>query len=268
MYFMVLNCISFLALLLIAENSFSQKARKSKNAPPGTVQVNDTLYVDVTEVANVHWREYLHYIQKYDSTSLGKALPDTLVWTSDTTFNPLTQYYFSHPGFNIYPVVGVSYEQAIRFCQWRSDRVNELFSKQPESKRPFKKVTYRLLTKKEWEAIASGNLSVEKFPFGYDGTYRKWKGKYWKIFNCLYKSETVKLDKQKTYYTAPTKSFFKNSSGIYNMIGNVAEMVAEKGIAKGGSFLHSLDSCKIVFDQYYTGPADWLGFRCIAVVEK
>tara|TARA_Y100000739_G_scaffold223323_1_gene226009 strand:- start:35 stop:1159 length:1125 start_codon:yes stop_codon:yes gene_type:complete len=34
--------------------------------------------------------------------------------------------YFRHAGFSHYPVVGVSWDQARDFCDWRTDRVNEL----------------------------------------------------------------------------------------------------------------------------------------------
>src|SRR5205814_10726562 len=54
------------------------------------------------------------------------ALPDTLVWRSELSYNePLVEYYFRHPSFNNYPVVGVTWKQAHDFCLWRSDRVNE-----------------------------------------------------------------------------------------------------------------------------------------------
>jgi len=33
--------------------------------------------------------------------------------------------YFRHPAYNFYPVVGVSWIQAMKFCAWRTDRVNE-----------------------------------------------------------------------------------------------------------------------------------------------
>jgi len=35
------------------------------------------------------------------------------------------QYYFRHPSYNTYPVVGVSWLQANDYCVWRTDRVNE-----------------------------------------------------------------------------------------------------------------------------------------------
>jgi sulfatase modifying factor 1 len=91
-------------------------------------------YIDRTEVANVHYREYIHWLMKiFDPGSdpnnqkiIDRALPDTLVWRSELSYNePLVEYYFRHPGFNDYPVVGVTWRQAHDFCLWRSDRVNE-----------------------------------------------------------------------------------------------------------------------------------------------
>ncbi|MGE5519547.1 MAG: SUMF1/EgtB/PvdO family nonheme iron enzyme [Candidatus Dadabacteria bacterium] len=92
-----------------------------------------SFYIDRTEVANVHYREYIHWINRVfpvdepgNQKILDAALPDTLVWRSELSYNePLVEYYFRHPSFNNYPVVGVSWRQAYDFCLWRSDRVNE-----------------------------------------------------------------------------------------------------------------------------------------------
>ncbi len=92
-----------------------------------------SFYIDRTEVANVHYREYLYWLQRvFDPTDpanvpiIEGALPDTLVWRSELSYNePMVEYYFRHPGFNYYPVVGVTWKQASDFCLWRSDRVNE-----------------------------------------------------------------------------------------------------------------------------------------------
>lgn len=93
-----------------------------------------SFYIDRTEVANIHYREYIHWLSRvFDPSAepgyqkiLDAALPDTLVWRSELSYNePLVEYYFRHPGFNNYPVVGVTWRQASDFCLWRSDRVNE-----------------------------------------------------------------------------------------------------------------------------------------------
>lgn len=92
-----------------------------------------SFYIDKTEVANVHYREYIYWLSRVFDPSdpvnqpiLDGALPDTLVWRSELSYNePMVEYYFRHPGFNYYPVVGVTWKQAKDFCLWRSDRVNE-----------------------------------------------------------------------------------------------------------------------------------------------
>src|SRR5688572_20735274 len=92
-----------------------------------------SFYIDRTEVANVHYREYLFWLNKVFDPSdpvnqpiIDAALPDTLVWRSELSYNePLVEFYFRHPGFNDYPVVGVTWRQATDFALWRSDRVNE-----------------------------------------------------------------------------------------------------------------------------------------------
>ena len=102
------------------------------NNVPRRVSV-PSFYIDRTEVANVHYREYLHWLTNVFDPSdpanlkiIEGALPDTLCWRSELSYNePLVEFYFRHPGFNDYPVVGVSWRQASDFCLWRSDRVNE-----------------------------------------------------------------------------------------------------------------------------------------------
>jgi len=100
------------------------------NNTPTRKTVN-SFYMDETEVANIHYREYLYWINSvfddpmYDTVRM-RALPDTLVWRNELTYNePLVEYYFRHPSYNYYPVVGVSWQQAHDFCIWRTDRVNE-----------------------------------------------------------------------------------------------------------------------------------------------
>ena len=87
-------------------------------------------YMDETEVANVHYREYLYWMVRVFGTDfpdvVKKALPDTLVWRDELAYNePYVEYYFRHPAYDFYPVVGVNWLQANDFASWRSDRVNE-----------------------------------------------------------------------------------------------------------------------------------------------
>lgn len=90
-----------------------------------------SFYIDKTEIANVHYREYTFWIDLVFSsaeyaTIRKKSRPDSLVWRSSLAYNePYVKMYFSHPAYNFYPVVGVTWEQASDFCIWRTDRVNE-----------------------------------------------------------------------------------------------------------------------------------------------
>jgi gliding motility-associated lipoprotein GldJ len=100
------------------------------NNIPRRVTVN-SFYIDRTEVANVHYREYMYWVNtvfdgdEYQAVR-SAVLPDTLVWRSELAYNePLVEYYLRHPSYNFYPVVGVTWKQANDFCSWRTNRVNE-----------------------------------------------------------------------------------------------------------------------------------------------
>lgn len=89
-----------------------------------------SFYMDQAEVANVDYREYLYWLDRVFGLNypevIRQALPDTLVWRQRLAYNePYVDYYFRHPSYNFYPVVGVTWEQANQYCSWRTDRVNE-----------------------------------------------------------------------------------------------------------------------------------------------
>ena len=85
-----------------------------------------SFFMDETEVANIHYLEYLHYVQRDSSAEVyAKTLPDTTVWFDPLSFNDsYVTYYFRHPGFRLYPVVGVSWVQANDYSIWRTNIVN------------------------------------------------------------------------------------------------------------------------------------------------
>jgi gliding motility-associated lipoprotein GldJ len=93
-----------------------------------------SFYMDETEVTNAMYLEYLDWIKRYYPPSeenfkaiYNGALPDTLVWRNRLGYNEvMTENYLRHPAYGEYPVVGVSWIQAVEFSNWRTDRVNEL----------------------------------------------------------------------------------------------------------------------------------------------
>lgn len=102
----------------------------ANNNPPRTVTVS-SFYMDETEVANVHYREYTFWMQRSYGADypelVARSLPDSTVWRDALSYNdPQVNYYFRHAAYNFYPVVGVNWYQANEYCKWRSDRVNEM----------------------------------------------------------------------------------------------------------------------------------------------
>ncbi|PTM11228.1 MAG: gliding motility lipoprotein GldJ [Bacteroidetes bacterium] len=94
-----------------------------------------SFYMDETEVTNVMYLEFLDWIKavyppsepQYKAIYQG-ALPDTLVWRNRLGYSEvMVDNYLRHPAYAEYPVVGVSWIQAVEFANWRSDRVNELY---------------------------------------------------------------------------------------------------------------------------------------------
>ena len=93
-----------------------------------------SFYMDETEVTNLMYSEYLDWLKQVfppEDENFRRiyhgALPDTLVWRNRLGYNEvMTNNYLRHPAYADYPVVGVSWVQAIEFSNWRTNRVNEL----------------------------------------------------------------------------------------------------------------------------------------------
>jgi len=141
-------CLCFLLLGFSNTENF----KKKEKAPPGTVRLNDSLFIDKYEATNLSWREFIYWLKNIsqDSIYCNQVYPDTTVWLNhylrlnDSSFYtniPFKDYYFTHPSHNEYPVVGITYEQANAYCNWRSDRVNELSLKKPKKIHFLKKDT-------------------------------------------------------------------------------------------------------------------------------
>ena len=93
-----------------------------------------SFYMDETEVTNLMYLEYLDYIKRVyppdnpDFKAIyNGAVPDTLVWRNRLGYSEMmVENYLRHPAYRNYPVVGVSWMQAVEFANWRSDRVAEI----------------------------------------------------------------------------------------------------------------------------------------------
>ena len=90
-----------------------------------------SFFMDQYEIRNVDWREYTNWMEVVFARTapqlVDKAQPNKQIWREELAYNePYLQNYFTHPAFDQYPVVGVTWEQAMDYCAWRTDRVNEL----------------------------------------------------------------------------------------------------------------------------------------------
>jgi formylglycine-generating enzyme required for sulfatase activity len=241
--------------------------------PTGTVKINDQLYMDETEITNFNWQEYVMWLaNKHGKTAeeYKNALPDTLVWRNKESQNePYVQYYYSHPAYKEFPVIGISYEQAVLYCKWRTERVKELFKTKALTDKKNVYPTnfeYRLPTKEEWEAAAKIGYSEKTKKL----LETKHKGQLLANLRRNLEDNVVVAGKptQNLDITAQVKSYWPNAAGCYNLIGNVAEMTNQKGIAKGGSWINNPNEITVEKEIPYTKPTAWLGFRCVAELKN
>ena len=127
---------------------------KGQVLPPGVVKA-DSILIDEAEVTNLHWLEYLYYLKRDSSDHIYRAaLPDTSVWEQvyeNDLAMTFSASYLRSPAFQHFPVVGVTYEQAKGYCEWRSLVVNEKMRPENQHNLP---VEYRLPTPSEWLAVA------------------------------------------------------------------------------------------------------------------
>jgi formylglycine-generating enzyme len=165
------------------------------------------------------------------STKIVNIYPDTLMWLRDFQYafnDPKMKMYFSHPGFANYPVVGVTWEQAKAFCQWRTQLYN--------SHNRVGAQEYRLPTEPEWEYAARGGRQLAMYPWG-NNYLRNSKGCYLANFKPMRGSYTD--DTGGT--TMKVASFPPNDFGLWDMAGNVAEWTSSAYVSSSNTLVSDLN---------------------------
>ena len=190
-----------------------QAAAKRSNRPQGMKDRSQFIIRDVTPI-----------------------YPDTLAWIHDFSYSynePLTNMYFWHPGYDDYPVVGVSWKQARAFCIWRTNLRNGYLFSNGESYEQ----NYRLPTESEWEYAARGGLDLSPYPWG--GPYiRNSVG----CFLANFKPLRGNYIDDGGLTTLRADSYNPNAYGLYCMSGNVAEWTSNAYDEAAYNFTHDNSS--------------------------
>jgi formylglycine-generating enzyme required for sulfatase activity len=178
----------------------------------------DTAYIsDEGRIVNETITRQLGSPFDFLHTRIINIYPDETVWINDfkNAYNePYLRMYLTHPGYDEYPVVGVSWEQASAFCVWRTDFYKKsLILPAGQVIEP-----YRLPTEGEWEYAARAGKSENKYPWATD-ELKDSKN----CFMANFKPGDGNYTEDGHLITARVASFDPNEFGLYDMAGNVAE---------------------------------------------
>ena len=259
----------------IPEQSFTMQDVLEDGTLGPKVEYNlPAFYMLETEVTNKAYNLFLNDLKAQGRTEdYEKACFRSENWYTPNHHNEAARcYYDSFPAYELYPAVNVPYEGAVLFCQWLTQKVGN-----PEWE-------YVLPSQLEWTWAAEGGKTGEVYSMGgpfltaADGTpyyhylhlgdesiCRTDSG--FRVVNLSYDMGVyLNTDSDIPY---PANSLRANGYGLYNMCGNVAEMVSNPNMAVGGSWLDPGYDIRIYSIKNYTQPSPQIGFRVIArKVEK
>jgi len=250
------------------------------NVQAGVLKINnlnpikDSLpefFMAATEVTNFQWKEFLMYLkQEGRMEEYRDNILDTTVWRPLLAYNePFVDYYYQNKAYSEYPAVGMTLKQAQAYANW----LTEIYALKNQSV----KIIFSVPTKKQWIRAARGEWQTH---YPWDGKYmRNSKGAYLSNFknydaaNIHYNTEINKYEVMSMSQcmegtiTAPAESYYPNKFGIYNMSGNVAELVSDDTVAMGGSWNDTGYDVRVESEQPATQPKSTIGFRMVATIE-
>ncbi|MEO9484535.1 MAG: SUMF1/EgtB/PvdO family nonheme iron enzyme [Ekhidna sp.] len=198
-----------------------------------------------------------------------------------------------------YPVLDITHKTAQAYCEWLTVQYNA------QEKRKFRKVLFRLPTKEEWMISALGykeftswrieentiqakelegksayqSYNLSEYQISYP-----WGRSAWSLRNSIVNNKDCYLANVKVpedvvcaagikgdgyTFVSPVATYFANGFGLYDVIGNVAEMTQNEGEAMGGSWNHEADESTIQSMNEYDGSDISVGFRLfMEVIEE
>lgn len=196
-----------------------------------------------------------------------------------------------------HPAVRVSWEDAVRYCNWLSERAGlpAAYELRDGTWRGVEPMTtgYRLPSEAEWAYVArqAGPEKGLKYPWGSSLPIAPGSGNYGDTSARLFLKGALPDYSDGFAVTAPVESFAPNAFGLYNLGGNVAEWVhdlydirsafdaevprdplgpdeGEFHVIRGSSFLHStITELRLSFRDYGKEPRPDVGFRIARYAE-
>jgi sulfatase modifying factor 1 len=251
----------------------------------GETREVSSFYISNHEVTNLEYAEFVHYVKKSgDVDLLAKVEVDSTGWRIPNAYcEPYVTYYHNHPAYENYPVVNVSHQAAQAYCDWLTQFNKAIF----EKNNPGLEVIYKLPDHASWKRAADGNHADPVYSWA--GVYlENAKGSKMANFNTLGaehiyfneesgKYEVLQPGESKYSYqprvdnydvTAPVLSYPPSDFGVYNLNGNVAEMIDVPGIAVGGSWKSAGYDIRNESIMRYEKPNPMVGFRVMAIVKQ
>ena len=266
--------VKFVGLLLLSVTLLSNVAAKKPVKVPSIletkqrfVKVSERLYADKYEATVKDYQLFLAE-QKSKGTDCSSLMYDSTLWQFEGEMLLMMNsqdYYFNSSYMADCPIVCISYSAAQQFCQWLTEKYNA----DPHKK--YAKVLFRLPTKQEYTKAAIGKSIYSEetiYPWGYGGLLKQGEKRcnFWNIMQEMidYREGQLQNSSFELLFTANigyVYAYEPNTIGLYNVIGNAAEMIQEEGIAMGGSWLSSGANVGITSEQKYEKPSCTVGFR-------
>jgi sulfatase modifying factor 1 len=273
------------------ESWFSYIPTSSYQVEENRIVSTKSFYMMKFEVPNMLYKLFILDLRTHGKNELATAAyPDTNIWFD--TMDPYRQYYFQHPAYRTYPVMGISKAQITLFCDWLNEKVGQLALKTWKGK----KIKFRLPTETEWMVAAAGGDPTARYAWEGNVLQKtwlntkeketKWQGHYLANFCQIDDGQIIRdangdltiVENSRNQIagslmdevslTAPVLNYWPNGYGLFNMCGNVREMVQEDGFTKGGSWMDPGADLRICSRNTFKKegfPCE--GFRIVAEVE-
>jgi hypothetical protein len=231
-----------------------------------------TFLIQKTEVSNLEYRTFLFdLLLQGRKDDFLKAKPDQNQWILSKGQNSqMKEHYFSHFAYNHFPVVNISREGAEMYCKWFSQELDKVVE---EKKRNFYN-DVRIPMREEWVMAASIEGKNKVYPWEGEQTQNS-EGCYLANYKPFEGSDSISYKADGGFYTVRVDSYFPNDFGLYNMSGNVAEMVnvgttTRSAGTAGGGWMNTAEEIKILGSDPYAGitdPHPCIGFRVVMTVK-